>query len=78
MLILALAQAAYQARASRVALRPDAAEVLAQLVAAPPPLGAVGVLLQDVASGKPVPPVPPGLLGEIEHIMKELVKAVQG
>ncbi len=76
-LILALAQAAYQARASRVALRPDAAEVLAQLVAAPPPLGAVGALLQDVASGKPVPAVPPGLPPALKEILDQLVEAVK-
>jgi tetratricopeptide (TPR) repeat protein len=76
-LVLALAQAAYQARVSRAALPPDAAEVLAQLADAPPPLGAVGTFLQDVAAGKPVPAVPRGLPAEVEQVLRALGEAVK-
>jgi len=75
--ILALAQAAYSARASKTPLPPDAAEALAQLAEAPPPLGAVSSFLQAIAAGQSVPSVPVGLPPEVAGILEKLVEAVE-
>ena len=74
--VLALAQAAYAARAGGAPLHPEAAEALAQLADAPPPLGGVGLWLQAVAAGQAVPPVPPGLPPDLAQILDALVEAL--
>jgi tetratricopeptide (TPR) repeat protein len=76
-LILALAQAAYQARVSGAALEPQAAEALAQVAELPPPLGAVGAFLQAVAAGQQPPAVPAGLPPEVAQILAALVEALE-
>jgi hypothetical protein len=75
-LVLALAQAAFQARVTKSSLPPDAAEALAQIEQLPPPLGAVGPFLRAVADGEVVPPVPAGLPDELGQILRALVEAV--
>jgi hypothetical protein len=76
--VLALAQAAYQARGSGGRLPPQVAEALAQLEQqAPPPLRDIAPFLRAVAGGESVPPIPPGLPPQVEEILRELVKAVE-
>jgi tetratricopeptide (TPR) repeat protein len=75
-LVLALAQAAFAARASGTPLPPDAAEALAGLAELPPPLGAIAPLLEAVASGQALPPPPPGLPPELARILQALVEAM--
>jgi hypothetical protein len=75
--VLALAQAAYAARAGGAPLHPEAAEALAQLADAPPPLGGVGLWLQAVAAGQDVPPPPPGLPPDLAQILDALLEALQ-
>jgi tetratricopeptide (TPR) repeat protein len=74
--ILALAQAAFQARVGG-ALPPDAAEALAQLADAPAPLDAVGAFLRAVADGKPPPPVPGALPAKLREILDTLAEAIR-
>ena len=74
-MLLALARTAHQARATRSALAPQSAEILAQLETAPPPFPAVTAFLKVVAEGGEVPPVPEGLPGEIEGMLGGLAKA---
>lgn len=74
--ILALAQAVYAARSAQTALPPEAAEALAQLAEAPPPLGPVGDFLQVLARGEPAPPIPPGLPGEMTEILQKLAESL--
>jgi len=75
--ILALAQAAYSARAGNAPLPPDAAETLAQLAELPPPIGAVSSFLQAIAAGQAVPSVPVGLPPEVAGFLEKLVEAVE-
>jgi tetratricopeptide (TPR) repeat protein len=71
--ILALAQAAYFARTSNTPLPPEAAEVLAQLAEAPPPLNDVAAFLQSVAKGQ-APPPPANLPPKIKEILEVLAE----
>ncbi|MBU0494083.1 MAG: tetratricopeptide repeat protein [Chloroflexi bacterium] len=77
--VLALAQAAYQARpsgrGSGSPLDPQTAEALAQLADAPPPFDAIAAFLQTVAAGGALPPAPPGLPPELARILDALVEA---
>jgi len=75
--VLALAQAAFQARVSNTSLEPEAAEALAHLAGLPQPLGGVGAFLQAVATGQPLPPVPSGLPPAITEILEKLVEALE-
>jgi len=54
----------------------EVGEALAQLEQVPPPLGSIAPFLRAVGSGQPVPPVPPGLPGELASILQELVRAI--
>ena len=74
--ITALAQAAYGARASESPLPPDAAEALATIAQWPPPLNAIAPFLDTLAAGKPVPPLPAGLPGELEKVLQALIEAI--
>ncbi len=74
--ILALAQAAFQARVGG-ALPPDAAEALARLADYPAPLDAVGAFLRAVADGKPPPPVPGALPAKLREILDTLAEAIR-
>jgi hypothetical protein len=76
--VLALAEAAYAARTSRSPLPPDAAEALAQLAQAPPPLGAVAPFLKAIADGQPAPPLPVGLPAPVVEVLEALVKGLAG
>ena len=76
--VLELAQAVYAARTSKSSLPPDAAEALAQLSEAPPPLGAVAPFLQAIAAGQPAPPLPVGLPPEVAEVLEALVKGIGG
>lgn len=58
-------------------LAPELAEVLAQLVAAPPPFGDMGRFLQAVAAGGALPAVPPGLPAPIDGILAALVEGLE-
>jgi hypothetical protein len=75
-LVLALAQAAFQARAARSPLPPEAAEALAQLEQLPMPRGAVPAFLRAVAAGGEPPAVPPGLPEKVGEILEALAGAV--
>ncbi len=75
--ILALARAVHDARTRGASLPADASEALAQLDGLPPPLGAVGTFLRDVAGGGALPSVPEGLPSEIGEVLKKLVEAVE-
>jgi tetratricopeptide (TPR) repeat protein len=75
--LVALAQACYQAHASQTLLPPDAAEALAQLREAPPPLAVVGSFLQAVAGGQPLPPVPADLPPPLHDLVNALAEAVR-
>lgn len=75
--ILALAQAAYAARAQQAALPPDAAEALATIEEWPPPLNGIAPFLRSVADGGAVPPVPPGLPEELGKICQALIEALR-
>ena len=70
--ILQLAQLCYQVRRAGAALPPQAAEALAQMQAAPPPLDAIGAFLQAAAEGRPLPPLPSGLPLPVEEMLKVL------
>jgi hypothetical protein len=72
--ILALAQAAYQARAGG-ALGSEAAEALARLAAAPPPFPAIGAFLEAVAARQPLPPIPDPLPDQLGKILTALAEA---
>ena len=74
--VLALAQAAYQARASG-ALAPEVAEALAQMAGAPEPFPALGAFLQKIADREPLPPVPAGLPAELGKIVEALAEAIR-
>jgi len=75
--ILALAQAVFATRTGAAALPPDAAEALAQLAAAPPPLNDVAAFLQAIADpDAAVPPVPDGLPEKLAEILHALAKAI--
>ncbi|MDP7216202.1 MAG: TIR domain-containing protein [Rhodospirillales bacterium] len=74
--ILALAQAAFQARGGG-ALPPDAAEALARLADYPAPLDAVGAFLRAVADGKPPPPVPGALPAKLREILDALAESIR-
>lgn len=74
--LLALAQAAYAARASRSELDPEAAEAVATLCGLPPPLAEIGVFLQAVAAGKEPPPLPAELPAELARICEGLKQAI--
>ena len=73
--ILALAQAAHQARSSRAPLPPEAGEVVAQLMEQPGPLGQVGLFLSTVAANEAVPAVPAGLPPQLAPILEALAEA---
>jgi tetratricopeptide (TPR) repeat protein len=76
-LVLALAQAAYQARVTGSPLAPDAAEALAQLAAQPPPLGGLGAFLQAAAAGGAIRDGrPDGLPPALAEVVEEMVRAV--
>jgi len=74
--VLALAQAVYRARGAGGRVPLEVGEALAQLEQVPPPLGAIAPFLRAVGSGQPVPPVPPGLPGELASILQALAQAV--
>jgi len=76
--VLGLAQAAYRARGAGGRVPLEVGEALAQLEQVPPPLGSIAPFLRAVGSGQPVPPVPPGLPGELASILRALVQAVAG
>ena len=73
--ILALAQAAHQARSSRAPLPPEAGELVAQLMEQLGPLGQVGLFLSSVAANKAVPAVPAGLPPQLAQILEALAEA---
>jgi tetratricopeptide (TPR) repeat protein len=73
--VLALAQAAFQARAGG-ALAPEAAEALAQMAGAPEPFPTLGSFLQKIADRAPLPPVPTGLPAELGKIVEALAQAI--
>ena len=73
---MALAQAAFQARAGD-ALAPEAAEALAQLADAPAPWGALGGFLQAATDGGPLPALPDDLPDELREVLEALVQAVR-
>ena len=73
---MALAQAAFQARAGG-ALPPEAAEVLAQMADAPAPFDALGGFLQAVAGGGPLPALPEALPDELRQVLEALAEAVR-
>ena len=74
--ILALAQAAFNARMSNAALPPEMAEMLAQMGQLPPPVNGIGPFLQAIAQREDVPPMPPALPPEMTEILNTLVQAV--
>jgi tetratricopeptide (TPR) repeat protein len=74
--LVALAQACYQARAGQTPLPPDAAEALAHLQEAPPPLSVVGSYLQAVADSRPLPPLPPDLPQPLAELLQALAQAI--
>ncbi len=73
--VLALARVVHEVHVRGMSLPPDAAEYLAQLSTQPPPLGAVGDFLRDVADGAS-PPVPSGLPPEVAEILEGLRQAL--
>ncbi len=75
--VLAVARAAYEARARGGALPPEAAEGVAQLQALPAPFGDAGAFLDAVAAGGPVPAVPAGLPTAVAEILGKLKEAVE-
>ncbi len=75
--IVALTQAAFNARKSESPLPPDAAELLAQITQLPPPMGGIGPFLQAIAQGEDIPPMPPDLPQELGEILNSLVEAVR-
>ncbi len=75
--VLALAQAAFEARARDGPLPPEAAEGLAQLDALPAPLNDAGAFLNAVAAGGTVPAVPAGLPAAVAEILGKLKEAVE-
>lgn len=74
--LLALAQAAYAARASRAELEPQAAEVVAQLRAMPSPRAELSEILRATAAGQLVPALPEGLPPKLVKIFEGLAAAV--
>ncbi|WP_420629084.1 tetratricopeptide repeat protein [Candidatus Leptofilum sp.] len=74
--ILALAQAAYQARSTNAPLPPDVEEAIAQLMEQPGPLGQIGLFLSAVAANEPIPAIPPGLPPQLAQILQSLVEAL--
>jgi tetratricopeptide (TPR) repeat protein len=74
--LVALAQVCYQARADQTPLPTDAADVLAHVREAPPPLPIVGSFLQAVADGQPLPPLPPDLPPPLTELLQALTQAV--
>ncbi|MFC1718198.1 tetratricopeptide repeat protein [Candidatus Poribacteria bacterium] len=75
--IMALAQAAFNARKSNALLPPEAAELLAQITQLPPPMGGIGPFLQAIAQGEDIPPMPPELPPELGEILNSLVEAIR-
>ncbi len=76
--VVALAQAAFAARTAAEALPPDAAEGLAQLAKAPPPLDRIATLLRTVADpNQPPPTVPDALPEPLAKVLEALVEAVK-
>ena len=76
--ISALTQEVSTARANNLALPPVAAEALETLTGLSAPYDAVGRFLQDVASGRPLPPVPRGLSPQVAEILEKLVDELNG
>ena len=74
--ILGLAQGVYRARGAGGRVPLEVGEALAQLEQVPPPLGSIAPFLRAVGSGQPVPPVPPGLPGDLASILQGLAQAV--
>lgn len=74
-LLLALAQAAHQARESNTTLDPQAAEFLAQMREADPPLDAFAAFLAAVAEGE-TPSPPAGLPEPMEKLAEALLEAL--
>ncbi|VAW38388.1 hypothetical protein MNBD_CHLOROFLEXI01-3302 [hydrothermal vent metagenome] len=70
--ILALAQAAYNARVANAPLLPEVGEALAHLMEQPEPLGQVGLFLAAVAANEPVAAVPAGLPPQLADILHAL------
>ncbi|MCP4702131.1 MAG: tetratricopeptide repeat protein [Gammaproteobacteria bacterium] len=75
--LLAIANAVYQARRSKKALDPQAAEILAEFTDRPPPFNAISSFLQAIASGQ-LPAVPAGLPDAITEILMNLREICEG
>ena len=75
--IMALAQAAFNARMSESPLPPEAAELLAQMAQLPPPMGGLAPILQAIAQGEDIPPMPPELPPQLGEILNSLVEAIR-
>jgi tetratricopeptide (TPR) repeat protein len=70
-----LAQAAHHHRTSSTPPAANVREAFAKLAKLPAPLPVVGAFLHAVATGAPVPPVPPGLPDELTQILTALAAA---